>query len=175
MVNREIGYHTLIQLKYVKFWEIRSRHFYWFGCRKFKLTSVRQFYRYLFTSGNFFIQNNSNKSLWLMTTIDDTKIVTKSNILSQHLLAQSQQWKQQNNWHRFGVFVNFEQISLKFLVFPLLTLNNLLLVGILFLISKKVSLVFVQNPQSNMTLISLDFYVQLANWKIWKHWNLWFF
>ena len=101
-----------------------------------------------------------------MTTIDDTKIVTKSNILTQHLLAQSQQWKQQNNWHRFGVFVNFEQISLKFLVFPLLTLNNLLLVGILFLISKKVSLVFVQNPQSNMTLISLDFYVQLANWKI---------
>ena len=110
-----------------------------------------------------------------MTTIDGTKIVTKSNILSQHLLVQSQQWKQQNNWHRFGVFVNFEQISLKFLVFPLLTLNNLLLVGILFLISKKVSLVFVQNRQSNMTLISLDFYVQLANWKIWKHWNLWFF
>ena len=56
----------------------------------------------------------------------------------RHLLVQSQQWKHQNNvWNkarrqwRCGVFiVNFEHISYIFLMFPLLTLNKWVPVGI---------------------------------------------
>ena len=59
---------------------------------------------------------------------------------SRHLLVQSQLWKHQNNVYklfkvnnintRTGVFiVNFEQILLIVLVFPLLTLNKITPVG----------------------------------------------